>query len=77
MVEISDKPDTFPLRPLKLASYCQTLVSQRHMSNDDNINEDRVTLLVLQALYLNGVLKCEYITDSFLDGRVTRLSEFR
>jgi hypothetical protein len=77
MIEISDKPDTFPLRPLKLASYCQTLVSQRHTTRDDTINEDRVSLLVLQALYLNGVLKCEYIVDGFLEGRISNMSEFR
>ena len=59
-----------------MASYCKTLVSQRQRANDDTINEDRVTLLVLQALYLNGVLKCEYVTNGFLDGRITTLSEF-
>jgi hypothetical protein len=83
MRELSESPETLNQDPFMLLKHSKTLVAnnpatkqlQGQNESDKHANE-RVTLLVIQALILNRVLLCQYLYDAFLEGKIRTFDNF-
>jgi hypothetical protein len=43
----------------------------------DEISEDRVVTLILQALFLKRVILCDYLYQAFLNGSITSIDDYQ